>query len=221
MENKIVEKCPKCGNFTQGVPTYSSGRKVAQKAATTITTRVLTNVLGGIIGTVVGLPFGGIGAVPGMIIGVIVSSFISPKATEKIDTIFYNDTRLTFTCLGCGETWYKVIKNGTGNLVPDAVLQKEKDEIVAKYNKKASSHVWRIIVACVIFGIGLILCLNTDTYTEGFMGMQAYSGSYIFSWFLMIVGIPGVVYEISMYTTNKSKANEYEQMSLSEFVTKK
>ena len=128
MENKIVEKCPKCGNFTQGVPTYSTGRKVARKAATTITTKVL----GGIIGFVVGLPFGGIGAVPGMIIGVIVSSFISPKATEKIDTTFYNDTRLTFTCLGWGETWYKVIKNGTGNLVPDAVLQKEKDEIVAK-----------------------------------------------------------------------------------------
>ena len=56
MENKIVEKCPKCGNFTQGVPTYSTGRKVARKAATTITTKVL----GGIIRFVVGLPIGGI-----------------------------------------------------------------------------------------------------------------------------------------------------------------
>lgn len=217
MENKIVEKCPKCGNFTQGVPTYSTGRKVARKAATTITTKVL----GGIIGFVVGLPFGGIGAVPGMIIGVIVSSFISPKATEKIDTTFYNDTRLTFTCLGCGETWYKVIKNGTGNLVPDAVLQKEKDEIVAKYNKKASSHVWRIIVACIIFGIGLILCMNGDTYTEGFMGMQAYSSSFVFSWVLMIVSFPGIIYEVYSYSTNKNKASTYEQMSLSDFLATK
>ena len=217
MENKIVEKCPKCGNFTQGVPTYSTGRKVARKAATTITTKVL----GGIIGFVVGLPFGGIGAVPGMIIGVIVSSFISPKATEKIDTTFYNDTRLTFTCLGCGETWYKVIKNGTGNLVPDAVLQKEKDEIVAKYNKKASSHVWRIIVACIIFGIGLILCMNGDTYTEGFMGMQAYSNSFVFSWVLMIVSFPGIIYEVYSYSTNKNKARTYEQLSLSDFLATK
>lgn len=217
MENKIVEKCPKCGNFTQGVPTYSTGRKVARKAATTITTKVL----GGIIGFVVGLPFGGIGAVPGMIIGVIVSSFISPKATEKIDTTFYNDTRLTFTCLGCGETWYKVIKNSTGNLVPDAVLQKEKDEIVAKYNKKASSHVWRIIVACIIFGIGLILCMNGDTYTEGFMGMQAYSSSFVFSWVLMIVSFPGIIYEVYSYSTNKNKASTYEQMSLSDFLATK
>lgn len=217
MENKIVEKCPKCGNFTQGVPTYSTGRKVARKAATTITTKVL----GGIIGFVVGLPFGGIGAVPGMIIGVIVSSFISPKATEKIDTTFYNDTRLTFTCLGCGETWYKVIKNGTGNLVPDAVLQKEKDEIVAKYNKKASSHVWRIIVACIIFGIGLILCMNGDTYTEGFMGMQAYSNFFVFSWVLMIVSFPGIIYEVYSYSTNKNKASTYEQMSLSDFLATK
>lgn len=217
MENKIVEKCPKCGNFTQGVPTYSTGRKVARKTATTITTKVL----GGIIGFVVGLPFGGIGAVPGMIIGVIVSSFISPKATEKIDTTFYNDTRLTFTCLGCGETWYKVIKNGTGNLVPDAVLQKEKDEIVAKYNKKASSHVWRIIVACIIFGIGLILCMNGDTYTEGFMGMQAYSSSFVFSWVLMIVSFPGIIYEVYSYSTNKNKASTYEQMSLSDFLATK
>lgn len=217
MENKIVEKCPKCGNFTQGVPTYSTGRKVARKAATTITTKVL----GGIIGFVVGLPFGGIGAVPGMIIGVIVSSFISPKATEKIDTTFYNDTRLTFTCLGCGETWYKVIKNGTGNLVPDAVLQKEKDEIVAKYNKKASSHVWRIIVAFVIFGLGLILCMNGDIYTEGFMGMQAYSNSFVFSWILMIVGFPGIIYEVYSYSTNKNKASTYEQMSLSDFLATK
>ena len=217
MENKIVEKCPKCGNFTQGAPTYSKGREVTRKAASTITTRVL----GGIIGFVVGLPFGGIGAVPGMIIGIIVSSFISPKATEIIDTTLYNDTKLTFTCLGRGETWYKVIKNGTGNIVPDAVLQKEKDEIVAKYNKKASSHVWRIMVACVIFSIGLILCLNTDTYTSGFMGMQALTSSYIFSWFLMIVSFPGVVYEISMYTVNKSKASTYEQMSLSDFLATK
>ena len=169
----------------------------------------------------VGLPFGGIGAVPGMIIGVIVSSFISPKATEKIDTTFYNDTRLTFTCLGCGETWYKVIKNGTGNLVPDAVLQKEKDEIVAKYNKKASSHVWRIIVACIIFGIGLILCMNGDTYTEGFMGMQAYSNSFVFSWVLMIVSFPGIIYEVYSYSTNKNKASTYEQMSLSDFLATK
>lgn len=169
----------------------------------------------------VGLPFGGIGAVPGMIIGVIVSSFISPKATEKIDTTFYNDTRLTFTCLGCGETWYKVIKNGTGNLVPDAVLQKEKDEIVAKYNKKASSHVWRIIVACIIFGIGLILCMNGDTYTEGFMGMQAYSSSFVFSWVLMIVSFPGIIYEVYSYSTNKNKASTYEQMSLSDFLATK
>lgn len=217
MENQAIEKCPKCGNVTQGEPSYSTGRKVVRKATTTLTTKIL----GGIIGFVIGLPFGGIGAVPGMIIGILVSSFISPKATEKIDTSFYNDTKLKFTCLGCGETWYKVIKNGTGNLVPDAVLQKEKDEIVAQYNKKASSHVWRIIVACIIFGIGLVISMNGETYTEGFMGMQAFSSSFIFSCFLMIVGFPGVVYEVYSYGTNKNKANTYEQMSLSDFLATK
>ena len=213
MENKIVEKCPKCGNFTQGFPTYSAGRKVTQKATTTATTKIL----GPLIGAIVGLPFGGIGAIPGAIIGLLVAVFISPKATEKIDNVIYDNTKLTFTCLGCGETWYKVIKTDTGNLVPDAVLQKEKDEIVAKYNKKASSHVWRIIVACIIFGIGLVLCMNGDTYTEGFMGMQAYSSSFIFSWILMIVSFPDIIYEVYSYGTNKNKANTYEQMSLSEF----
>lgn len=217
MENKIVEKCPKCGNFTQGVSTYSGGRKVTRKATSTITTRYLPIL----IGCVIGLPFGGFGAIPGMILGAIVGTFISPKVTEIVDDTLYQNTRLTFTCLRCGETWYKVIKNGTGNLVPDAVLQKEKDEIVAKYNKKASSHVWRIIVAFVIFGLGLILCMNGDTYTEGFMGMQAYSSSFIFSWILMIVSFPGIIYELYSYGTNKNKANTYEQMSLSDFLATK
>lgn len=214
MENQIVEKCPKCGNYTQGVPTYSTGRKVTQKATSTITTKIVGSFIGG---TLLGLPTGGIGAIPGMIIGALIASLFSPKVAEKVDNTIYKDTRLTFTCLGCGETWYKNIKNETGNLVPDAVLQKEKDEIVAKYNKKASSHVWRIIVACVIFVIGLVLCMNGDTYTEGFMGMQAYSGSFIFSWFLMIISFPGIIYEVYSYGTNKNKANTYEQMSLSEF----
>lgn len=214
MENKIVEKCPKCGNFTQGFPTYSAGRKVTQKATSTITTKIVGGFIGG---TLLGLPTGGIGAIPGMIIGAIIASLFSPKVAEKVDNTIYKDTRLTFTCLGCGETWYKTIKNDTGNLVPDAVLQKEKDEIVAKYNQKASSHIWRIVVACVIFVIGLVLCMNGDTYTEGFMGMQAYSSSFIFSWILMLVSFPGIIYEVYSYGTNKNKANTYEQMSLTEF----
>lgn len=213
MENKNVEKCPKCGNFTQGVPTYSGGRKVTRKATSTITTRYLPML----IGFIIGLPFGGIGAIPGMIIGAIVGTFISPKVTEMVDDTLYQNTRLTFTCLGCGETWYKVITNGSSHLVPDAVLQKEKDEIVEKYNKKASCHVWRIIVACVIFVVGLVLYMNGDTYTEGFMGMQVYTNSFIFSWVLMIISFPGIIYEVYSYGTNKNKANTYEQMSLSEF----
>ena len=214
---KIIERCPECGNYTEGVPTYSTERKIVQKTTSTITTKII----GALIGFLIGLLFGGIGAIPGMIIGMFVSTFISPKTTETIDQAIYKDTKLTFTCLGCGNTWYKIIKNGTSSLVPDEVLQKEKDEIVTSYNKKASDHVWRIVMACLLFVVGLVMCMNSDTYTEGLWGIQAYSNSYMFSWVLMVISFPGVVYEFLAYASNKSKANQYEQMSLSDFAKTK
>ena len=213
----VIERCPKCGNYTEGVPTYSTGRKIAQKTTSTVTTKLI----GAGIGFLIGFPFGGIGAIPGMIIGMIVSSFVSPKATEIIDQAIYEDTKLTFTCLGCGKTWYKLIKNGTCSLVPDVVLQKEKDEIVANYNRKASNHIWRIVMACLLFVSGLVLCINCDTYTDSFLGIQMVSNSVLFSCVLMFISFPGVVYEIYSYASNKSKANQYEQMSLSDFAKTK
>lgn len=214
---KIIERCPECGNYTEGVPTYSTERKIVHKTTSTITTKII----GAVIGFLIGLLFGGIGAIPGMIIGMFVSTFVSPKTTEKIDQAIFEDTKLTFTCLGCGKTWYKIIKNGTSSLVPDEVLQKEKDGIVASYNKKASDHVWRIVMACLLFVVGLAMCMNCDTYTEGLWGIQAYSNSYMFSWVLMVISFPGVVYEFFAYASNKSKANQYEQMSLSDFAKTK
>lgn len=210
---KIIERCPKCGNYTEGVPTYSTERVVVQKATSTI----MTKIIGGILGFIIGLPFGGIGSIPGMIIGVMVAAFISPKTTEKIDQVLYEDTKLTFTCLGCGGMWYKIIKNSTSAIVPDEVLQKEKDGIVASYNKKASNNVWRMVMACLLFVIGLVLCMNCETYTEGLWGIQIFTNSYIFSWFLMIISFPGIVYELFSYASNKSDASRYKQMSLSDF----
>lgn len=28
---KIIERCPECGNYTEGVPAYSTERKIVQK----------------------------------------------------------------------------------------------------------------------------------------------------------------------------------------------
>ena len=103
MENKIVEKCPKCGNFTQGVSTYSGGRKVTRKATSTITTRYLPIL----IGCVIGLPFGGFGAIPGMILGAIVGTFISPKVTEIVDdTLYQNKNEEMWICTNCGHVHF-------------------------------------------------------------------------------------------------------------------
>lgn len=82
---KIIERCPECGNYTEGVPTYSTERKIVHKTTSTITTKII----GAVIGFLIGLLFGGIGAIPGMIIGMFVSTFISPKTTETIDQAIY------------------------------------------------------------------------------------------------------------------------------------
>ena len=76
-------------------------------------------------------------------------------------------------------------------------------------------------MACLLFVVGLVMCMNCDTYTEGLWGIQAYSNSYMFSWVLMVISFPGVVYEFFAYASNKSKANQYEQMSLSDFAKTK
>ncbi len=215
---KIIEKCSVCGNYTEGTPTYSNDRKFVQKGTSAITTKIV----GAIIGAIIGFLFGGIGSIPGMIIGIIVATFISPKVTEEIDKTLYKTTTYTFTCLGCGKTWYKIIKNGTNICVPDHILQKEKDETVAKYNKKASKHVRRLIVACLIFVVGLIIFINCDhSYTETFWGIKEYSNTYLFSLFFMEISFPGIVYELIKYFSNKNKANKYQQMSLSDFVKNK
>ena len=68
MDNQIVEKCPECGNYTQGVPVYTTERKMVQKATKGGTSKIVGAVIGGVIG----LPFFGIGAVPGAFIGFII-----------------------------------------------------------------------------------------------------------------------------------------------------
>lgn len=204
---KVIEKCPVCGNYTEGVPTYSKTRELTQKTASTATAKFLGSIIGGIIG----FPLGGIGAIPGMIFGAMIASSIGKKTAEKVDKVLYEDTKLTFSCLGCGKTWYKVVKNGTSNLVPDHILQKQKDEMVAKYNKKASDCVKPLIISCIMFGVGFILCLSCDE--EDF--------SYILSWMLMIISFPGIISNFRAYISNNNKAEQYKQMSLSEFISTK
>lgn len=224
MSSQIVEQCPKCGNYTQGVPTYSTGRKVVRQSAQS----GCSQILGPIIGAVIGLPFGGIGAIPGAIIGWLVTVYLTSKAGKKAADAtdsFFDNTTYTFTCLKCGKTWSKDFKTGeTVDNATDEELEAQRSQLIANASSNLSSAIVGLIVLvalCVGDGWYLYTYDLTSTREATVWGMNTTVLDFNFIWailaFVGIFLIVGVIHEIDKIKTNSELKNVLSDMTVEEF----
>ena len=225
MDNQIVEKCPECDNYTQGVPVYTTERKMVQKATKGGTSKIVGAVIGGVIG----LPFFGIGAVPGAFIGFIIGSLCAPSASnavaKAVDESIYDKTQFSFTCLKCGKTWKKVMKNGqTVDSTPDEVLRKQKDKLQKEFESNRFYAAVRLFIAFALSVASGWYLLTTDLTSQRETTVLGFSTTvtdfnylWLFIAFLELFFVIGVIYEMTNFNTNNSDVRKLAKMSVSEF----
>lgn len=225
MDNQVVEKCPECGNYTQGVPVYTTERKMVQKATKGGTSKIVGAVIGGVIG----LPFFGIGAVPGAFIGFIIGSLCAPSASnavaKAVDESIYDKTQFSFTCLKCGKTWNKVLKNGqTVDSTPDKVLREQKDKLQKKFESNRFSAAVRLFIALALSAASGWYLLTNDLTSQRettVLGFSTTVTDFNFLWlfiaFLELFFTLGVIIEMTNFNSNNADAGKLAKMSIGEF----
>ena len=225
MDNQIVEKCPKCGNYTQGEPVYTTERKMVQNVTKSGTSKIVGAVIGGFIG----LPFFGIGALPGAIIGFLIGSLCNPSAgnavAKAVDESIYNKTQFSFTCLKCGNIWKKVLKNGqTIDSTPDEVLKQQKDKLQKEFESNRFSAAVRLFIAFALsVASGWYLLTNdlTSQRETTVLGFSTTTTDFNYLWlfiaFLELFFALGIIIEMTNFNSNNSDARKLAKMSVSEF----
>ena len=225
MDNQIVEKCPECGNYTQGVPVYTTERKMVQNATKVGTSKIVGAVIGGVIG----LPFFGIGALPGAIIGFLIGSLCKPSAgnavAKAVDESIYDKTQFSFTCLKCGKTWNKVLKNGqTVDSTPDKVLREQKDKLQKKFESNRFSAAVRLFIALALSAASGWYLLTNDLTSQRettVLGFSTTVTDFNFLWlfiaFLELFFTLGVIIEMTNFNSNNADAGKLAKMSIGEF----
>ena len=96
-------------------------------------------------------------------------------------------------------------------------LQMVKDKEVSGIKNKASQKMKKVIGAFFVFLLGLLICMNCDHTTEGVFGLTAYTGSFMFSCFLIFLGVAlTFVFGVSWLTTY-NMASTLESMSIEQY----
>lgn len=96
-------------------------------------------------------------------------------------------------------------------------LQMVKDKEVSGIKNKASQKMKKVIGAFFVFLLGLLICMNCEHTTEGVFGLTAYTGSFMFSCFLIFIGVAlTFAFGVSWFTTYNIASN-LESMSIEQY----
>lgn len=96
-------------------------------------------------------------------------------------------------------------------------LQAMKDQEVKELKDKAFRRlIWTIIHALVL-SIGIYICCNCEHTTEGLWGTTVYTGTFVFSWFVIMIGGISTLISTILCTKTYSKASYLENMSLQDY----
>ena len=225
MDKQIVEQCPKCGNYTQGVPSLSTSRRMVQTTVKSGTSKII----GVIVGAAIGLPFGGVGAFitapVGFLIGSLISSSVSKDVASAVDESMYENTTYCFTCLKCGTIWSKIFK--TGQYV-DNTTDEELEQQKARRISIAKSNMWFSPIAFVILAIltffdGRYLYLNDlVSYRDTtFLGFNMTVSDYDYLWLLLafagIFLLLGMIWAINNFFSSYTNYRILTKMSVKDF----
>lgn len=225
MNNQIVEQCPKCGNYTQGVPSLSTSRRMVQTTVKSGTSKII----GSIVGLVIGLFFGGVGAFVttpiGFIIGSLLSSGFSKDVANAVDESMYENTTYCFTCLKCGARWSKIFKTGQYiDNTTDEELEAQKAQCIstAKGNMRFTPILF-VTLAVLAFFDGRYLYLNDlVSYRDTtFLGFNMTVSDYDYLWLLLafveIFLVLGMFRTISSYFSARTDYRILTRMSVKDF----
>lgn len=188
-----------------------------------------SKIVGAVIGGVIGLPFFGIGALPGAFIGFIIGSLCAPSASnavaKAVDESIYNKTQFSFTCLKCGKTWSKVLKNGQAvDNTPDEVLRQQKDKLQKKFESNRLSAAVRLVIAGALSVASGWYLLTNDLTSQRDTTLLGFSTTvtdvnylWLFIAFLELFFALGVIIEMTNFNSNNTDAGKLAKMSVSEF----
>ncbi len=96
-------------------------------------------------------------------------------------------------------------------------LQIVKDNEVEEIREKGSKSLKRAFLAGITLVVGLLISANCQHTESGFLGLESYTGTYMFAWVLMLAGGVGVLIEgISSYGSY-SEASALDDMSIQEY----
>lgn len=225
MDNQIVEQCPKCGNYTQGVPSLSTSRRMVQTTVKSGTSKII----GSIVGFVIGLFFGGVGAFVttpiGFFIGSLMSSKFSKDVANAVDETMYENTTYCFTCLKCGAIWSKIFKTGQHiDNTTDEELEAQKAQCIST----AKSNMWFtpiffVTLAVLAFFDGRYLYLNDlVSYRDTtFLGFNMTVSDYDYLWLLLafagIFLLLGMIWAINNFFSSYTNYRILTKMSVKDF----
>lgn len=114
---------------------------------------------------------------------------------------------------------YSMIRSKADELMEkyNEKLQWAKDEEVDDLRSQASGYLGKAFIYALVFGVGLLICLNCEHETEGFLGMKAFTWTYMFSWVVMLLGGGVSVMKFFSWMELRSNASEIENLTIQEY----
>lgn len=96
-------------------------------------------------------------------------------------------------------------------------LQTLKDKEIEEIRGKAAKELRNTVIFIIVLLGGIFICMTCEHYTVGFLGIQAFTGSYMFSWVLMGIGGLGAFGTASSCASTYDKASELENAPIEDY----
>jgi hypothetical protein len=174
---KHIEKCPSCGNYTEGQPMLSLARQAQSFGAKKGVSYILTHyVLPLVLGTII---FPAVGTFVGFLIACYFAyqaQKYSEKVSKELDKQVYKNVTYNFTCSKCGKTWQKVFETGESDM-PKELINKEKTGKYEDAKINALMTGFFALIAVTLFIIGIYYCDHYDSTIATGQMMDTFFGS--------------------------------------------
>lgn len=201
-----IRKCPQCGSFVRGAVKLSTTESMAQgvgEGALKFTVDLLTGGIGGTL---------------------LKSSGALREIGNASREAMTTHTNIEFDC-PCGHKWEELIGNKE-EIIPDEILQCQKDEAISRFQNKASSNLTWAIVFGLIFCLFLWYLISNPAYIEipthnwwngeDFMRKDIQWG-WVGMCFLAIIFFVPTISKFHSYKERKNDVKRLQRMSLKNF----
>lgn len=96
-------------------------------------------------------------------------------------------------------------------------LQAIKDKEVCEIKERAMGKLKYVAISVSILFLGIIICANCEHTMEGLWGMTVYTNSFVFSWFIIAIGIILTLITGISWINRYNEATELENMSIQNY----